>query len=108
MRVISNAAQEAGLSTRCEPDTFSLLLQEFSKADCRRVFPKQMSKAYQTAFENLSQATAFVSSVKCNLSHEEKQNFIQSKIDLLPLHQDRISGLRIDVSLETTETGDLN
>ena len=56
MRVIVRAAQEAGLSSRCEPDTHSLLLGEFSKADCRRVFPKATSKAYKTAFEKLSQA----------------------------------------------------
>jgi hypothetical protein len=72
MRVIADAAQEAGLVTRCEPDTHSLLLGEFSKADCRRIFPKQMSKPYQAAFENLSQAQAFISSVDCNLTFEQK------------------------------------
>ena len=59
MSVIANCAQEAGLSTRCEPDTHSLLLGEFSKADCRRIFPKQMFKPYQAAFDKLLQAQAF-------------------------------------------------
>ena len=59
-RVVAAFAQEAGLVTRCEPDTHSLLLGEFSKADCRRIFPKQMSKAYRAAFDNLSQAQVFM------------------------------------------------
>ena len=46
-RIVSAFAQEAGLVTRCEPDTHSLL-GEFSKSDCRRIFPKQGSKAYKT------------------------------------------------------------
>ena len=97
MRVIADCAQEAGLSTRCEPDTHSLLLGEFSKADCRRVFPKQMSKPYQAAFENLSQAQAFIASVDCTYSFEEKQNYLQNKIQLLPFHNGDAVGLRVDV-----------
>ena len=97
MRVIADAAQEAGLATRCEPDTHSLLLGEFSKADCRRIFPKQMSKPYQQAFSNLSQAQAFISSVDCTYSFEEKQAYIQNKIDLLPFHNGDVAGLRVDV-----------
>ena len=54
MRVIVTAAQQAGLIARVEPDTHSLLLGEFSKADCRRVFPKATSKAYKEAFEEVS------------------------------------------------------
>jgi hypothetical protein len=97
MRVIVNAAQEAGLFTRCEPDTHSLLLGEFSKADCRRVFPKAVSKAYKAGFEKLSQAVDFIASVDCSLSPEEKQTLIQTQIDLLPTHQGESVGLRIDI-----------
>ena len=107
MRVIVTAAQEAGLSTRAEPDTHSLLLGEFSKAECRRVFPKAASKAYKVAFESVSKAIDRTTSANCTLSVEEKQALIQSKIDLLPLHQGKAVGLRIDVSLENTETGEL-
>ena len=107
MRVIVSAAQQAGLTPRIEPDTHSLLLGEFSKADCRRVFPKATSKAYKEAFEAVSKAVDRTSSIHCTLSTEEKQTLIQSKIDLLPLHQGKASGLRIDVSLENTETGEL-
>ena len=106
MRVIADAALEAGLSTRCEPDTHSLLLGEFSPAECRRVFPKQMSKPYQVAFNSLTQAQAFIASVDCKLSVEEKQIYIQKKIDLLPIHQGEVVGLRVDVCLENLETGE--
>jgi len=106
MRVIKTAADAAGLHTRYEPDTHSLLLGEFSKADCRRVFPKAMSKAYKAGFENVSQAADFIASAACSLSIEEKQNLIQSQIDLLPLHQGEYSGLRIDICLENPDTGE--
>jgi hypothetical protein len=106
MRVIVNAAQEAGLSTRCEPDTHSLLLGEFSKADCRRVFPKAISKAYKAGFDKVTQAADFIASASCSLSPEEKQNLIQSQIDLLPIHQGDVTGLRIDICLENPETGE--
>ena len=106
MHVISDAALEAGLSTRCEPDTRSLLLGEFSPSECRRIFPKQMSKPYQLAFDKLSQAQAFIASAYCNYSQEEKQIYIQKKIDLLPIHQGEVVGLRVDVCIENTETGE--
>jgi hypothetical protein len=104
--VIVSAAREAGLSARTEPDTHSLLLGEFSKADCRRVFPKAASKAYKIGFENVSQAVDIIASPHCSLSPEEKQTLIQSKIDLLPIHKGDLKGLRIDVSIENTETGE--
>ena len=106
MRVIVNASREAGLSTRYEPDTHSLLLGEFSKVDCRRVFPKAMSKAYKAGFEKVSQAADFIASASCSLSSEEKQNLIQSQIDLLPIHEGDVAGLRIDICLENPETGE--
>ena len=34
------AAQAAGLQVHWEPDTYTLLLGQFSKAECRRIFPK--------------------------------------------------------------------
>jgi hypothetical protein len=105
MRVINNAAKVAGLQTRYEPDTHSLLLGEFSKADCRRVFPKAMSK-YKAGFEKVSQAADFIASVNCTLSPVEKQNLIQSQIDLLPLHQGEYVGLRVDLCIENPDTGE--
>ena len=65
-----------------------------------------MSKPYQAAFENLSQAQVFIASVDCTYSFEEKQNYLQNKIDLLPFHNGDAVGLRVDVCLENTETGE--
>jgi hypothetical protein len=70
------------------------------------VFPKAMSKAYKAGFEKVSQAADFIASAACSLSIEEKQNLIQSQIDLLPLHQGEYSGLRIDICLENPDTGE--
>jgi hypothetical protein len=50
-RVVSKAGKEAGLNVKVEPDTFGLLLGEFSKSDCKRVFPKHASKSYREKFE---------------------------------------------------------
>ena len=69
--VIVSAAREAGLSARTEPDTHSLLLGEFSKADCRRVFPKAVSKAYKIGFENVSKML-MISPLPTVLSHQKK------------------------------------
>jgi len=65
-----------------------------------------MSKPYQLAFDKLSQAQAFIASAYCNYSLEEKQIYIQKKIDLLPIHQGEVVGLRVDVCLENPETGE--
>ena len=35
-----------------------------------------------------------------------KQNFIQSQIDLLPLHQGEYVGLRVDLCIENPDTGE--
>ena len=107
VRVIVDASREAGLETRTEPDTHSLLLGEFSKVDCRRVFPSKVTKAYKTGFENLSQASAFIASAACTLSLEEKAAYMQRRIDALPiLASNDAKGLRVDASLINPVTGE--
>ena len=81
MRVIKNAADVAGLHTRYEPDTHSLLLGEFSKADSSRFPNSYVQGLQQTGFEKVSQAADFIASAACSLSTAEKQNLIQSQID---------------------------
>ena len=41
------------------------------------------------------------------MSPEEKQIYIQNKIDLLPIHKGDSSGLRIDICLENPITGEI-
>jgi len=37
-----------------QPDTYDLLLGQFEAKDCKRVFPKRMSVAYEAGFKALS------------------------------------------------------
>jgi hypothetical protein len=87
------AALEAGLAVRVEPDTHNLLLGEFSKADCRRIFPKA--------------ALEVISSPACTISAEEKTVYVQARIDALPvLKKHELKGLRIDAAIENPITGE--
>jgi endogenous inhibitor of DNA gyrase (YacG/DUF329 family) len=107
MDVLANAGREAGLETKTEPDTHSLLLGEFSKADCRRVFPSKVSAAYRLGFQALSQASEFIASAECGLSVEEKAVYMQNKIDALPILDNRdAKGLRIDINFVNPTTGE--
>ena len=69
-RVVAKAGKEAGLNVKVEPDTFGLLLGEFSKSDCKRVFPKHASKSYREKFEAVITAAELVASPSCALSDE--------------------------------------
>jgi hypothetical protein len=99
-------AKEAGLEAAPEPDTYDLLLGQFERKDCKRVFPKRISPAYKAGFEALSQASDFISSAACTFSHEQKQTFIQNYLDKLPLVEDPV-GLRIDASFRNPDTDEV-
>jgi hypothetical protein len=104
---LANAAREAGCDVQTEPDTFSLLLGEFPKAECRRVFPSKITNAYRAGFDSLSRASDFIASAECKWSPEEKAVHMQSKIDALPiLAVGDTKGLRIDVSIVNPLTGE--
>jgi hypothetical protein len=106
-RVVVQAAMEAGLAVRVEPDTHNLLLGEFSKADCRRIFPKYASKQYQEKFQAVLNALEVVSSPACTISAEEKTAYVQARIDALPvLKKHELKGLRIDAAIENPLTGE--
>lgn len=107
-RVVAKAGKEAGLNVKVEPDTFGLLLGEFSKSDCKRVFPKHASKSYREKFEAVITAAELVASPSCALSDEAKRTLVQSKVDALPaVKKDDATGLRIDFSLENEDTGEV-
>jgi hypothetical protein len=106
-RVVVQAAMEAGLSARVEPATYDLLLGEFSRADCRRIFPKAASKLYQERFQAVLNALEVVSSPACTISAEEKAAYVQTRIDALPLlKSNEFKGLRIDAAIENPITGE--
>jgi hypothetical protein len=98
---------EAGLNVRVEPATYELLLGEFSRADCRRLFPKAASKQYMEKFQAVLNALETVSSPACTISAEEKAAYVQVRIDALPLLKSyELKGLRIDAALENPVTGE--
>jgi hypothetical protein len=105
--VIKVAAREAGLSVSCEPDTHSLLLGEFSKPDCRRIFPKVTTPEYKQCFANLVATLDVVTAPTCTLSNLEKQQLIQVQTDKLPLLDPQAAkGLRIDFKITNDSTGE--
>ena len=99
-------AKEAGLEAVPEPDTYDLLLGQFEAKDCKRVFPKRMSVAYEAGFKALSQASDFINSAACTFSSEEKQSYIQNHLDKLPLVEGAV-GLRVDASFRNPETDEI-
>ena len=106
-RVVVQAALEAGLSVRVEPATYDLLLGEFSRADCRRIFPKAASKVYKEKFQAVLNALELISSPACTISEDEKTAYVQVRIDALPLLKpNELKGLRIDAAIENTLTGE--
>ena len=105
-RVLAKAAKEAGLRVILEPDTHSLLLGEFSKVECRRIFPKNASKAYKEKFKQVLDALELIASPSCALEEAAKCAYVQSKIDALPSAPEEMTGLRIDVAVENESTGD--
>ena len=106
-RVLARAGKDAGLTVRVEPDTHSLLLGEFSKSDCRRVFPKYVSAKYRERFDEVISAAELVASPTCGLSDEAKRALVQAKVDALPsVRREDVTGLRVDFSLENETTGE--
>ena len=105
-RVVVQAALDAGLNVRVEPDTYNLLLGELSKADCRRIFPKAASREYLDRFNAVLNALEVVSSPACLISDASKAAYVQARIGQLPiLAKNELKGLRIDVALEDPTTG---
>ena len=84
IRVIARAAKEAGLRVDVEPHTHSLLLGEFAKSECRRIFPKHASKRYRDKFNEVINAIDLVASPNCSLDEAAKHAYVQAKVDQLP------------------------
>lgn len=107
IRVLARAAREAGLRVKEEPDTYGLLLGEFSKAECRRIFPKHVSKPYRDKFNEVLNAIDMVASPACHMDDTAKHAYVQARIDALPaVKRDDATGLRIDISIENEDTGE--
>jgi hypothetical protein len=107
IRVLARAAKEAGLRVSVEPDTHGLLLGDFSKSACRRIFPKYVSKQYKDKFNEVMNAIDLVASPACAMDEAAKHAYVQARIDQLPAaKRDDHVGLRIDLAVENEETGE--
>jgi hypothetical protein len=106
-RVVNQAAKEAGLNVHSEPDTYGLLLGEFTKADCRRLFPKQGSRAYEEKFKAVLNALDLVASPACTIPESEKVAYVRTRMDALPqLTKNQFKGLRVDSSIVDPSTNE--
>ena len=96
--VLASAAKEVGLNSKLEPDTFSLLLGDFSQANCKRMFRKNASKLYKDRVSAVVNAVELISSAACTFSDAEKRAYVQERIDALPaVAKEDAVGLRIDL-----------
>ena len=106
-RILAAAAAEAQLEYSREPDTYGLLLSEFSKSDCRRIFPKKTTAAYKTAFKDLLELDSELRNPRCPLSEASKAQARQACIDTLPITDKKdVTGLRIDLAIVNSFTGE--
>ena len=107
IRVLAAAAREADLKVLSEPDTFSLLQGQFSREECRRVFPKHTSKKYDLQFAELLKAIDMCDNNN-DLTPNQKQSLLFDQIEKLPALKDSdMAGLRIDLSVEDPATGEV-
>jgi hypothetical protein len=84
-----------------------LLLGEFSKAECRRIFPKRVNLRYREKFNAVMNAIDLVASPSCTMSESAKYSYVQARVDELPVPKhDDATGLRIDVAIENEQTGE--
>jgi hypothetical protein len=90
-----------------EPETHTLLLHEFTKAECRAIFPKRLPPAYAEAYHNLVQARLRVTNPACTIPPGERAAYLQQFKDRLPVvHKEDMVGLRIDLSLKDASNGE--
>ena len=95
------------MRARAEPDTYNLLLGDFSQANCKRMFPRRTSKLYRDRVNAVVNAVELISSPSCAMSDAEKRDYVQTRIDALPaVAKEDAVGLRIDVEIENKSTGE--
>jgi hypothetical protein len=108
IRVLAKFAREAGVSVQCEPETYSLLLGEFGKFECRRLFPKKATAHYKEQFDKMLELLHRLTSEECTLAINDKQRLIRQQLDTIPaLGPGDTTGLRIDLSMENPATGEV-
>lgn len=107
VRVIASMARSAGLETSVEPQTHRLLLEEFTPAQCRSIFPSRISAAYRSAFTELSEALKQFDDVQHpGFPSERKQRCVADITANMPAVAQRdLKGLRVDLSVVDPKSG---
>ena len=85
--------------------TLTRCLWEFSRAECHRLFPKDASPLYKQRFAELLDVINQLD-MDPALSIEQRQLALKPKIDALPVLDKDPTGLRVDLSLEDTQSGE--
>jgi hypothetical protein len=100
------AAQAAGLQVHWEPDTYTLLLGQFSKAECRRIFPKWTTKEYDTKLTQIID-TVLNQTPNSAVTSQQQQAQLDAMVRELPLLKDADPvGLRIDLAVSDPASGE--
>jgi hypothetical protein len=103
---LARFAQEAGLAARLEPDTYVLLQEEFSRIECRRVFPRKFGAAYRKLFAQMIPAYQAAARARTTTDKAAAMACVRTILDSFPLSNNReMSGLRVDVAISDPETG---
>jgi hypothetical protein len=99
------AAQAAGLQVQWEPDTFNLLLGQFSKAECRRFFPRWTTKEYDTKLSQIIET--ILNQTNAARTLQQQADLDKMVRDLPPLNESDSVGLRIDLVISDPVNGDV-
>ena len=71
---------ESGLHARAEPDTYNLLLGDFSQSNCKRACTSCF-KALQDRVNAVVNAVELIRSPSCVMSDAEKKEYVQKRVD---------------------------
>ena len=100
------AAQAAGLQVHWETDTYSLLMGQFSKAECRRIFPKWTTKEYDTKLTQIMDAVLDRAPNSAVTPQQQQAQLDEMVRALPPLKDADPVELRIDLAVTDPVNGD--
>ena len=98
-------ATEAGLIVSHEPATRSLLLGQFSKEICNKLFPKNHSKTYRECFDQVFKAIEQAATSQTEHQRMRANEDLQAAVCKLESNRDG-RGIRLDLSLKNPITSE--
>jgi hypothetical protein len=80
--------------------------EEFSRAECRRIFPRKFGAAYRSRFSQMIPAYQAAARARTTTERSAAMARIRSTLDDFPSsNNQKMSGLRVDVALSDPDTG---